>query len=72
MFGSYAKGTQCNNSDVDILVDSGLHGLYFFGLLGEVCSAIKMPVDLIDIYQLKDDTLLHEAKETGITIYECT
>ena len=72
LFGSFSRGEQRPDSDVDILVDSGLHGLYFFGLLGEVCSAIKMPVDLIDIYQLKDDTLLHEAKETGITIYECT
>lgn len=72
LFGSYAKGTQCKYSDIDILVDSGLHGLDFFGLLEEVCSAVNMPVDLIDTYQLKDDTLLREAKDTGIMIYERT
>ena len=43
LFGSYAKGTQYNNSDVDFVVDSGLHGLDFFELLEVVCSAIKMP-----------------------------
>ena len=53
LFGSYAKGTQTEKSDIDILVDSGLHGLKFFGLLEDVCSVVDRPVDLIDVYQLK-------------------
>ena len=70
LFGSYAKGTQCEYSDLDILVDSGLHGLDFFGLLEDVCSAVEMPVDLIDIYQLSNNKLLKEAENHGIIIYE--
>ncbi len=30
LFGSYAKGTAGQQSDIDILVDSGLKGMAFF------------------------------------------
>ena len=33
LFGSYAKGVATPLSDVDLVVDSGLRGLAFFGLL---------------------------------------
>ena len=49
LFGSYAKGSATERSDVDILVDSGLRGLAFYGLLENVVSALGLPVDLIDI-----------------------
>ena len=32
LFGSYAKGAATSRSDVDLLVDSGLRGLAFFGV----------------------------------------
>ncbi|MBQ9249418.1 MAG: nucleotidyltransferase domain-containing protein [Oscillospiraceae bacterium] len=48
LFGSYAKGQANDRSDVDILVDSGLRGLAFFGLLEGVNTALRIPVDLID------------------------
>ena len=70
LFGSYAKGTQCENSDIDILVDSGLHGLDFFGLLEEICSVVDNPVDLIDVYQLTNDSLIRETQLHGEVIYE--
>ena len=42
LFGSYAKGTATEHSDVDLLVDSGLRGLKFFGLLESViCSLVS-------------------------------
>ena len=57
--------------DVDILVDSGLHGLKFFGLLEDVCSKLDRPVDLIDVYQLKNGCDLEKKiHETGELIYE--
>lgn len=70
LFGSYAKGVQMENSDIDILVDSGLHGLDFFGLLEEVNAAVAMPVDLIDVSHLTDDSLQSDAEKTGVVIYE--
>ena len=36
LFGSYVKGEATSRSDVDLLVDSGLHGMQFFGLLEDV------------------------------------
>jgi len=47
-------------------VDSGLHGMKFFGLLEDVCSQLNRPVDLIDVYQLKQRCDLEKSiKETG-------
>ena len=48
LFGSYAKGEARENSDIDILVDSGLKGLAFFGLLEDVAVSLDKPFDLID------------------------
>ena len=71
LFGSIAKGTQSFGSDVDILVDSGLHGLRFFGLLEDVCNALGVPVDLIDERQLKRESgMRREIDRTGVIIYE--
>ena len=70
LFGSYAKGTQCNKSDVDILVDSGLHGLAFFGLLEEVVTALDKNVDLIDTQQIEPQSRIdNEIRSSGVLIY---
>ncbi|MBQ6733837.1 MAG: nucleotidyltransferase domain-containing protein [Lachnospiraceae bacterium] len=71
LFGSFAKDEQTNQSDIDILVDSGLHGWDFFGLLEEVCEAVDRNVDLIDTQDLqKDSPMESEIKKTGVLIYE--
>lgn len=71
LFGSYAKGLATPRSDVDILVDSGLHGLAFWGLLEEVSSALAVPVDLIDVVQVDKGSLIEqEIEESGIEIYK--
>ena len=49
LFGSYAKGYAKEQSDVDILVDSGLRGLAFFGLLEDIVTALGKEVDLLDV-----------------------
>lgn len=70
LFGSYAKGTATEKSDLDLLVDSGLRGLSFFGLLESVCSAVDVPVDLIDVSQVDQGSLVdQEISRTGVTIY---
>lgn len=71
LFGSYAKGIATSRSDVDILVDSGLRGLAFYGLLEGVTSTLSVPVDLIDVTQLeKGSPIEAEIRRTGIAIYE--
>lgn len=70
LFGSYAKGEENERSDIDLIVDSGLRGLAFFGLLEEVSSAFRVPVDLIEKYQIKAGSgMENEIRETGIRIY---
>ena len=49
LFGSYSKGKATAHSDVDIMVDSGLQGLAFFGLVDDVCESLDCDVELIDI-----------------------
>lgn len=71
LFGSYAKGRADAGSDVDLLVDSGLRGLSFFGLLEEVCGSLDCQVDLIDVADVvPNSSFEREVRETGVVIYE--
>lgn len=70
LFGSYAKGSATNNSDVDILVDSGLKGLKFYGLLEDVVTSLDKNVDLIDTSQIVSDSEIeNEILKNGVVIY---
>ena len=71
LFGSYSRGEANEHSDVDLLVDSGLRGLRFFGLLDEVCESLKCDVDMIDTFDLIPGSPVDaEIQKTGIVIYE--
>lgn len=70
LFGSYAKGQAGEGSDVDLLVDSGLRGLAFFGLVDSVASALEVPVDLIDASQIdRGSRIEQEIAGSGVQIY---
>lgn len=70
LFGSYAKGLATDRSDVDLLVDSGLRGLAFFGLLDGVATALSVPVDLIDTSQIRHGSEIEqEIRNSGVLIY---
>ena len=48
VFGSYGRGQQTENSDVDILVDFQKPiGIEFIDLAGELEGLLKMKVDLV-------------------------
>lgn len=70
LFGSYAKGNAKETSDVDIMVDSGLRGLRFFGLLEDVVETLGKDVDLLDVTQIEaNSTIEQEINKTGMVIY---
>ena len=72
LFGSYAKNTADKHSDVDLVVDSGLRGLAFYGLLEDISETLSIPVDLLDISQIEPDSAVaREIQKTGVCIYEC-
>lgn len=71
LFGSYAKNTADEKSDIDICVDSGLNGMSFFGLLEDVCTSVSCPVDLIDAADIDENSRIYnEIRRTGVVIYE--
>ena len=70
LFGSYVKGTATTRSDVDLVVDSGLKGLAFYGLLNDVTEALRFPVDLIEQREIQQGSdMAAEIEDTGVTIY---
>lgn len=70
LFGSYAKGTAKLNSDIDIMVDSDLRGLAFYGLLEEVVNVVERSVDLLDKSQITNASNIEkEINATGVVIY---
>ena len=71
LFGSYGKGTATETSDVDLLVDSGLRGLRFVGLLDDVQRAVGRDVDLFDVTHIESGSRIdREIRDTGVTVYE--
>lgn len=71
LFGSYSKGKATVHSDIDIMVDSGLRGLAFFGLVDDVCESLDCEVDLIDVRDITPDSKVdREIRNSGVVIYE--
>ena len=71
LFGSVAKGTDSEGSDLDLLVDSGLRGLRFVGFMEAVRQAAGMPVDVFDVTHIEAGSRIErEIRESGVVIYE--
>jgi len=70
LFGSYARGTATEKSDIDLIVDSGLKGLSFFGLVNDVLESLRVPADVFDIREVeKPSELFDSISKEGIKIY---
>ncbi len=70
LFGSFAKDSANENSDVDLLVDSRLRGLRFVGFTEAVRKAVGRPVDVFDVSHIERDSRIdREIRATGVTIY---
>lgn len=70
LFGSYAKGTPRENSDVDLFVEGNLNGLDYFGLVEELRVALHKVVDLLTMdSNLENKELLSEVFRYGIRVY---
>lgn len=70
LFGSYAKNSAKENSDIDLLVCSSLSGLAFYGMVEELRETLRKRVDVLSVNQLKDNfELTQEILKDGIKIY---
>ena len=70
LFGSYARGTSTEKSDIDLLIKTKLKGLSFYGLFDQIKEALHKKIDLLRIEDLKDNSeLLSEILRYGVRIY---
>ncbi len=71
LFGSYVKGLANKHSDVDLLLDSGLKGLKFVGLIEDVRTALDKDVDVFDkTHIIQGSKIFSEISKDGVVIYE--
>lgn len=71
LFGSYSKGVATESSDIDLLVDSGLKGLRFVGLIEDIRGAVGKKVDVLDITHIeRNSSIAKEIENSGVIIYE--
>ena len=71
LFGSFAKNTMTEQSDIDLLVDSGLKGLKFVGFTEDIQNAISRPADVFDVTHIENNSRVYnEIKADGVTIFE--
>ena len=71
LFGSYVKGLAGAQSDVDLLLDSGLRGLKFVGLIEDVRLALDKDVDVFDAtHIIPNSQISSEILKDGVVIYE--
>ena len=71
LFGSYAKGTANEKSDIDLLVEKGkpMSLLKLSGMRQVVQEALNLSVDLVTTTGIKDD-FRKEIAGTEILLYE--
>ncbi len=70
LFGSYATGDAVDDSDVDLLVDTKITGMKFYGLAEELRQSLHKKIDLLNIDQLNNNPeLLSEILKKGKRIF---
>ncbi len=76
LFGSYAKNTPTETSDIDILIDSNgkIKGLKFFAIIDMIREMFNKDIDVIEKSEIdRNSKIEKEIEETGVVVYEnCT
>lgn len=68
LFGSRARGTNTDRSDIDIAVSGGDFDSFFWDIKENVHSLLRF--DIIDLDRGISDSLREEIERDGVTIYE--
>ena len=72
LFGSYAKGSATDRSDIDIVIDSKgeLLNINFYGLLEDITEKLNKSIDLFEISEINEASPIYKAiNEEGILLY---
>ena len=71
LFGSYAKGTANEKSDVDLFISTSVEGLRFVEIIEKLRVSLNKKIDLIRLSSIKENLqLLNEIMRDGIKIYK--
>jgi predicted nucleotidyltransferase len=73
LFGSYAKGTNTPNSDIDLVIDSNgqLRGIDFFVLSSELAQALPIKADIFELREINPNSTMYDViTQEGIVIYD--
>lgn len=70
LFGSYAKGSATETSDVDLLISTPVSGMGFYDLVETIREGLKKNVDVLNKEQLNENpNLINEILKDGVKIY---
>ncbi len=70
LFGSYAKGSATEESDVDLLISTTISGLDFYDLVESLRDSLRKKVDVLKQEQLINNLqLVEEILKGGVKIY---
>jgi len=70
LFGSYAKHSANETSDIDLLISTTVTGMDFYGLVEELRETLKKKVEVITLSSLEENpSLINEILKDGIRIY---
>ncbi len=72
LFGSHAKGTAAERSDIDFFLDSGgsITGFDYFALKATLEDAFQREIDLLpDVDVPPDSQIAGEIARNGVTVY---
>lgn len=73
LFGSYAKGSPTDKSDIDIVIDSKgeLLNMDFYGVLEDLTTQLGKHIDLFEITELKNNADMQSiVNREGIVLYD--
>lgn len=70
LFGSYAKNKARGDSDIDLMIVSGIEGIEYYQLLNELETKLKKKIDLLRLETaIQNVKLMNEILKDGIKIY---
>ena len=70
LFGSYAKNKARSDSDIDLMIVSGIEGIEYYQLLNELETKLKKKIDLLRLETaIQNVRLMNEILKDGIKIY---
>lgn len=68
LFGSRAKGTNTERSDIDIAVSGGNFDAFYSDIKEKTYSLLSF--DIVDLDSGVSEELIHEIEKNGVIIYE--